>query len=274
MNLNSPENPESQNWRHTLVRASRPVRIAVTVVLLILALFLLVMTIDGLHNWGQPDANGPSTITVTGEGTATAIPDTASISFGDTVTNTDVATAEAQMTSTINSALSSIEALGIPKSDITTTSYNVSPHYSETVCPPGIFCPASTVAAGYDVSEMIQVNVTDTTKVSGVLGALAKANITNVSGPDYIVGDTQSVMQQARAQAITKAQSDAKTLASQLGVHLGKVTDFEDNTGGVTAPEPEFKAAGAMDSTAVVNPSVPVGNSTYTDDVSITYEIN
>jgi uncharacterized protein YggE len=257
-NNNSDHSQES--WKETVVRASRPVRIAATVALSLLAVWLLVDTIQGISNFIQTNDDSGNTIVVTGEGTATAIPDTASISFGDTVTAPDAATAE-----------------GVSKDDISTTDYSVSPHYSEPVCTPGAFCPATAQAAesGFDVSEMVEVKVHDITKVSAVLGDLTKAGITNVSGPEYVVGDSQAPMQQARAMAIQKAQADAKVLAAQLGEHLGKMSDFEDNTGGnTTSPAPVERAMGAMDATAVPNPSVPVGSNTFTDDVSITYYVH
>jgi uncharacterized protein YggE len=274
---NNKPDYSQESWKETVVRASRPVRIAATVALSLLAVWLLVDTIQGISNFIQTNDDSGNTIVVTGEGTATAIPDTASISFGDTVTAPDAATAEGKMTTVINAAISAVEAEGVSKDDISTTDYSVSPHYSEPVCTPGAFCPATAQAAesGFDVSEMVEVKVHDITKVSAVLGDLTKAGITNVSGPEYVVGDSQAPMQQARAMAIQKAQADAKVLAAQLGEHLGKMSDFEDNTGGnTTSPAPVERAMGAMDATAVPNPSVPVGSNTFTDDVSITYYVH
>ncbi len=262
-------------FKENFIRGNRPVRIALVATLGMLTLYLLVQTIDGLHNWGHEDTNPPNTITVTGQGTATAIPDTATISFTVTGTANDVATAESQMTTTVNAALAAIKAQGVSSSDVTTTSYNVSPHYSSPVCPPGLFCPATTGnASGYDVSESVQVNIHDTTKVAAILAGLASANVTNVTGPDFVVADPTMVQGEARAQAIQKAQADAQLLASQLGVHLGPITDFQDNSNGTNPPTPVFSASSAVAPEAASAPSVPVGNNTYTDNVSITYEIN
>lgn len=250
------------------------VRIAVVGVLAILSLFLLVQTIDGVQNFGTSTNPPTNTITVTGEGTATAIPDTATISFGATATGADVATAEKKVTDTINAALTGVKASGIADSDITTTSYNVSPHYTTPVCPPGILCPnTSSSQAGYDVTESVQVKVHDTSKVAAILGGLATANVTNVSGPDFVVADPSAAQSQARGQAIQKAQADAQRLASQLGVGLGKVVSFSDSTngGGIV---PTYKAQAMTASSAAVVPTVPVGNNEYTDDVSITYAIH
>jgi hypothetical protein len=249
------------------------IRVAIIGVLAILALYLLVLTIGGVQNFGTSTNPPTNTITVTGQGTATAIPDTATISFGATATGADVATAETNVTNTINAALKDIKAAGVPDSDITTTSYNVSPHYDNPVCPPGIMCPAvSSTQSGYDVSEDVQVKITDTSKVAGILGDLATANVSNVSGPDYVVGDPTAVQAEARGQAIQNARADAQVLAGQLGVSLGKIVSFTDNSGGTIVPQPMF-AANAAASAVAPTPSVPVGNNTYTDDVSITYEI-
>lgn len=259
---------------HTGHRFMGPmVRIAIVGTLCLLSLYLLVLTISTVQNFGT-SANPPTnTITVTGEGTATAIPDTATISFGETATGADVATAEKNVTDTINAALKGVKAAGVPDSDITTTSYNVSPHYNNSVCPPGILCPnVSSTQSGYDVSETIQVKITDTSKVATILGDLATANVSDVSGPDYVVGDPSAVQSQARGQAIQKARANAQVLAGQLGVGLGKIVSFTDNSGGSTAPRALF-AENAASGAVAPTPSVPVGNNTYTDDVSITYEI-
>jgi uncharacterized protein len=252
------------------------IKIAVIGVLAILALFLLVQTISTAQNFGT-SANPPtSTITVTGEGNATAVPDTATISFGGTVTASNVADAESQLTNTMKAALTVLKDNGVDSADINTSSYNVSPHYVPPSCPPGIACavlaPGTSGTSGYDVSETITVKIHDTSKVSAILGGLAKANVTQVTGPDYVVGDPSAVQSQARGKAIQDAQKQAATLASQLGVHLGKVVSFSDNSGG--GPRPMMAAEGSVVSSAAVNPAVPVGNNEYTDDVSITYAIN
>jgi uncharacterized protein YggE len=276
--MNGLDDAGNETLPHTLMRATRSVRYAATAALSLLALFLLVETISVIQaslNYNNPDAD---TITVTGEGTATAIPDTAMISFGATATAADVATAQANVTTIINNALTSVKANGVTSDDITTTSFNVSPHYTNVAvaapCLPGMACPMNTnsVVSGYDVSEEVSVKISDTTKVAAILDGLAKANVTDVSGPQFVVGDTQAVEDQARDQAIQKAEADAQTLAAQLHVHLGKIQSYEDNSDD-TGTQPMMANAAAMAPDASA-PSVPVGQNTYTKDISITYEIH
>jgi uncharacterized protein YggE len=286
--MNEPMHDSSESLPHALVRASRSVRYAATTALILLAVFLLVETIATAQGINGYTSTSPNTITVTGEGTATAIPDTATVSFGATATAADVATAQANVTKIINAALAGVKANGVADTDITTTSFDVSPHYTTPVCPPtamplaigssgavssGVVCSGDSTVTGYDVSENVSVKITDTSKVGTILDGLAKANVTNVSGPDFVVGDPDAVIAQARGQAIQKAQADAQKLASQLGVRLGSITSFSDNNGSGVV-QPMFKAAGVMTDSAAAAPSVPVGQNTYTEDVSITYQIH
>jgi uncharacterized protein YggE len=118
------------------------------------------------------------------------------------------------------------------------------------------------------------VKITDTSKVATILDGLAKANVTNVSGPQFVVGDPDATIAQARGQAIQEAQTNAQKLASQLGVRLGSITNYSDTSGGNNPmPVMEAATAGAMAANAST-PTVPVGQNTYTEDVSITYEIH
>jgi uncharacterized protein YggE len=249
------------------------VRVAVIGVLAILALFLFVETVSVSQNLGTSSNPPTNTISVTGEGTATAIPDTATISFGATATGADVATAQAKITGIINTALASVKSAGIGDKDVMTTSFNVSPHYTGNVCVPGALCVnTGPKVSGYDVSENVSVKIHDTSKVAAVLDGLVKANVSNVSGPDFVVDDTQAAQAQARGQAITKAEQDAQRLAGQLGVHLGKIVSFSDTNSGI-APRPMYKAEAMMATGASVAPSVPVGQNTFNDSVTIVYQI-
>ena len=266
---------EHEDLPHTILRGSRSIRYAATAALSLLAIFLLVETIatlQGINNYTNPS---PNTITVTGEGTATAIPDTATISFGATATAADVATAQTEVAKTITDALASVKASGVSSDDITTTSFDVSPHYTSPACPPGAFCPATnSTISGYDVSENVDVKIHDTTKVSEILDGLAKANVTNVSGPDFVVDDPQTVEAQARGIAIQKAQQDAQTLAAQLNVRLGAIVSYTDDSNG-GGPEPMMAAAsGGIAASDASAPPIPTGNNMYTKDISITYEIH
>src|SRR5665647_2906873 len=106
------------------------VRIALTGVLSILALFLLAQTITLAKDFGRSGVPATDTITVNGVGQATLPPDVARVSF--TVENTAVAVADAQAATTkqANAAIDFVKGQGIADKDVKTLSYTISPQYS------------------------------------------------------------------------------------------------------------------------------------------------
>src|SRR6185312_14515731 len=67
---------------------------------------------------------------VTGEGSATAVPDTAHISFGVTKQAATVTDAQNQTNTAIAAITNALNAQGIDTKNIKTTDYSVNPNYS------------------------------------------------------------------------------------------------------------------------------------------------
>ncbi|MDP2665623.1 MAG: SIMPL domain-containing protein [bacterium] len=252
------------------------VRIACIGVLSILALFLLAETINIAANFGRPGVPATDTVTVQGSGQATLPPDVARISFSVENIATTVADAQAATTKQANAALDFVKEQGIAEKDVKTLSYNISPQYSyPNPCPQGAMCPTysgSPKITGYQVSETIQVTMRDLTLVGAMLGGLGKLEVQNVNGPAFALDDSTAGYDAARADAIAKAKAQANLLADQLGVHLGKIVNFSESSGGY--PYPMYALGmGGGESKASATPDVPVGENTYNASVSITYEI-
>ncbi|MFI5260544.1 MAG: SIMPL domain-containing protein [Candidatus Paceibacteria bacterium] len=251
-------------------------RIAMTGVFAILALFLLAQTILTAQNFGRPSVPATDTITVTGNGQATLAPDVAHVSF--TVQNTapTVSAAQTSTTDQANAAIAFVKAQGIADKDVKTQSYNIYPQYSyPTPCVPGAICPTRVLTpkiTGYQVSESIQVTERDLPAVGALLAGLGKLEVQNISGPDFTLDDSTAGYSAARADAIVKAKAQADLLSAQLGVHLGKIVNFSEDSNGYPTP---MYSVGAMSAKAdaVATPNVPVGQNTYNASVSITYAI-
>ncbi|NNM83880.1 SIMPL domain-containing protein [Candidatus Parcubacteria bacterium] len=252
------------------------VRIAVIGVLGILALFLLAETINATANFGQPSVPATDTITVQGDGQATLAPDVAHISFDVQNSAATVAEAQSATTKQANAAVSFVKAQGIADKDIKTLSYNITPQYSySNPCRIGLMCPLSSGTSkiiGYQVSETIQVTMRDLGAVGAMLSGLGNLQVQNVSGPAFALDDPTAGYDAARADAINKAETQAKLLASQLGIHLGKIVNFSESSGGYSYPMAYGLVAQTNARSAAV-PSVPTGENTYNASVSITYEI-
>ena len=254
----------------------RGMRISFVSVFIVLALFLLAQTINTLQNLDRPANPATDTITVQGDGQATLPPDVARISF--TVDNTKASVSEAQAATTnqANAALDYVKAQGIAEKDIKTLSYNISPQYSyPNPCPLGAMCPAYSGApkiTGYQVSESIQVTMRDLTKVGEMLSGLGKLEVQNVNGPAFALDDSTAGYDAARADAITKAKTQAGLLSKQLGVHLGKIVNFSESSGGYAYPMMAYGIGGGPSEKAAA-PNIPAGENTYSASVSVTYEI-
>lgn len=262
----------------TLFDKAKPVIVAATAALAMLALFLLLLVIDQFGNLGRPDMYPANTITVEGTGKGTSIPNLAVISFSVTEEADTVAKAQEAATAKTDAALAAVKNLGIEEKDVKTVSYNVYPTYeSFPPCYSGV-CPnyGNPKIIGYEVSQSVEVKVRDTAKAGDALQALGSVGVQNIQGPSFQVDEDDAIRNVAREEAIKEAKAKAKVLAEQLGVRLVKVVSFYENT----MPYPYYGMGGGYDMAmggpeAMMGkaPSLPTGEQETTVSVSITYEI-
>jgi uncharacterized protein YggE len=240
-----------------------------------IALLALTMAVTEYKSWNR--VNGQmATITVTGEGEVTAVPDIATVTFTVRETAKTVPEAQKLVEAKVKAALASMKALGVSEKDTKTVSYMVNPKYETQMiycitvpCPQG-----KTTIVGYDVANTISVKVRKVDTAGDVLGAIGKANITEISGPDFTVDDMDKVQAQAKELAIKKAQEKAKATASALGVSLGTISQFNDDGG----YQPVLYRAEAMMISKVAGAasdsvSVPQGENVIKSRVTITYTL-
>lgn len=251
------------------------VRIAIVVVLALLAIFLGVKIVEGINDFGRSE-NGTNSITVSGTGKASIVPDIAQISFTVQETASTVAAAQDSATKRTNNALAAVKELGIDDKDVKTTGYQVYPQYTSRPCPAGAYCADSgSQITGYQVSQSIEVKVRDTAKAGDVLQKLGTLGVQNISGPNFMVDDDGKVQLEAREEAIKDARERAELLAKQLGVRLGKVVSFSESGGAI--PYYAYGKGGEGFDMAVAQsapaPTLPTGENETTVTVTITYEI-
>lgn len=261
--------------QETIARISKPVRYTAAAALGLLALFLLVKTIDLVaYGIGRSDTYPSNVITVEGTGEASAIPDIATIGFSVMESAPAVADAQAKATAKTDAALAALKAQGIEDKDIKTTSYNVYPQYENIApCYYGD-CPvrSNPRITGYEVSQSIEVKVRDTAKAGAILENLGSVGVGNIYGPNFTVDDEDAAKTEAREQAIKEAREKAQVLAKQLGVRLGKVVSYYENPGMYPMYDKASVGYGGMEA-AQSAPALPVGENETTVTVSITYEI-
>lgn len=265
----------NESFGDTFVKATKPVRIAASAALGMLAIFLLVLTINSLGNLGRSENPYMNTITVEGTGKAVSIPNIATISFTVTEEGATVSEAQGKATTKTDSALEAVKNLGVEDKDVKTVAYNVYPKYDSVApCYSGMCPNQNPRIIGYQISQTVEVRLHDTAKAGDALQALGTLNVQNISGPNFTVDEDEDLKTGARAEAIENAQAKAKALAGSLGVRLGKVVSFYENQPGYPMYD-SYGAKGGMMENAVAQsaPSLPTGEQETKITVSITYEI-
>jgi uncharacterized protein YggE len=219
-----------------------------------------------------------ASISVSGDGEVTAIPDIASVTFTVRESAKTVPEAQKLAETKIAAGLKGLEALGVDKKDTKTLSYNVGPKYEsqQTGYCNGYVCPPTkTVVIGYEVTQSVSVKVRKVDQAGDVIGILGKANITEMTGPDFTVDDMDTVKENAKAEAIKKAQVKAEKQAEALGVSLGAIISFSEDGG--YYPSPMMYRTDVMSASSIggaeAKVSLPQGENTIKSRVTITYTI-
>ena len=244
-------------------------------VLGLLALFLATKTITEIVSWSKEEAYPTKTITMTAEGEALAVADIASFTFSVSEEGTTSDEAQKKASEKINKALEYFKANAVEEKDIKTEDYSIYPKY-ENVVPCRMFdCPVSEPKIiGYTVNQSIRIKIRDAENTSKFLEELTKFKINNISGISFTIDDTDALYELAQKDAIAKAEVKAQTLAKELGVKLGDVVSFSEDSGPYN---PAYGMGGdAMMETSMkssVAPEIPKGENKYTARVYVTYEL-
>ena len=155
-------------------------------------------------------------------------------------------------------------AQGIAARDMQTSGFNVTPQINYDKNTAG-------VVVGYWANNMLEVKIRNLAEVGDILQAGIDAGANNVSGLFFALEDPDSLLQEARTQAVGDARKRAEALVGAAGGKLGKVLSIRETSpwyGPVMARADYAKdAAGA--------PSVPVqaGELEVTGQVEVVFEI-
>lgn len=251
--------------------------IAGTIALGAIAFAGIAMGLTDIQSWKHPTGQVAS-ITVSGDGEVTALPDIATITVTIREEAKTVSEAQKKTETKVETVLAGVESLSIDKKDIKTLSYTVNPKYeTETIYCITTPCPqGKTKIVGYQTSQTIQIKVRDIEKAGDVVGALGVANVTEISGPEFTIDDLDGVQAKAKTKAIAEAKAKAKVTAKSLGVSLGNIIQYNEDVGGYypmffKAEASSLGRGGAQDAGTI---SLPQGESVIKSHVTITYSLD
>lgn len=235
-----------------------------------LALMALVSASVLLSACGQEPPDIVRQISVTGNGTAEADPDVATIVFGVDVSSEDPGEAVAEATAMMNSAVEAAGTAGVAPEDISTQSYSL---WIENVYDPLTY--QYTGEKLYHVSHYETADVRDLATVGDVLAALVDAGVNSISSVSFRVEDQSALFAQAREAAMADAVSRAEAIAEGLGVSLGEPTYVSEYGGGYTAFDQLGRASGITTASAdmEIGPYFSPGSFSTTASVTVSFEM-
>ncbi|HEY7381096.1 MAG TPA: SIMPL domain-containing protein [Gaiella sp.] len=192
------------------------------------------------------------TVTVSGVGSVSAVPDEAVVSVG---VESTAATAQAALTANARDMREVIEAVrAAGGKDVTTQTVSLSPRTT----PEG-------KADGFVATNVVTAT-TGLGNAGKLIDAAVAAGANTVFGPTLSSSDAEKLYREALAKAVGDAKERAEVLATAAGRQLGRVTAMSEGGG---------EAVPLMEKTAAADAGVPVvsGSQETTATVSVTYEL-
>ena len=207
---------------------------------------------EGARAVEGPSQTGDS-ITVSGNGSVSAVPTTAVISFG---VDSRAATAKGALAANsreMRVVIAAVKAAG--GKNVTTQSVNLSQAFGPDGALNGFAASnVVTATAGLD-------------RVGGLIDAAVEAGANQVNGPSLGVDDQEKLYRQALKAAVADARESAQVLAQAAGRSLGKVTAIVE--GGGSFPTPLYEKSAVSDAGAPIE----AGTRETTATISVTFAL-
>lgn len=225
-------------------------------------------------------ANGNiAQITITGEGEARAVPDVSKIVVTIREVGKSVPEGQKLVEKKTASLMEKLKSENIDEKDIKTTSYTVNPKYEQaTIYCIKYPCPQGKMeVVGYEIAQTIEIKVRNIENTGKVIGDIGSLNITEISGPEFTVDDMDAVTKEAKEEAIKDAKEKARELAKSLGVDLGSISNYSDDSSYTPYPMMYSKDSYSLSSQGGrgdMSVTIPQGETIRKVKVNITYNID
>lgn len=206
----------------------------------------------------------PRTISVTGAGTAEAVPDLLTVSLGVECRREDVGAAYAAAVRAAAGISAVLREHGVGEQDMSTSGLNVR---ADVVWKEG----QGQIVTGYVASSVLAVRLRDVAGSSEVIaGAVAAGgNDVRLNGLDLGFADPAAVMARAREAAWQDALATATQFAALAGTELGPVASVTQQPG-AAVPIPVAKMQRAVSADAV---GIEAGQSSVSATVGVVWEL-
>ena len=203
-------------------------------------------------------------VTVSGSGEATAVPDVAALRFSS-VSRAD--TAAAAMEENARRATRMRDALaraGVDARDMQSTGLSLNPYYESG----GSMRGSRERIAGYEARNALMVRLREVGEVGAVIDAAVRAGANGLDSLAFGFQDEAGLREAARVDAVRDAEAAAALLADAAGARLGRVLMIEEGGGGMGPRDMIVVTAARSESTPI-----EAGEQSVTASVRITYAL-
>jgi hypothetical protein len=244
---------------------------AVVVVIIVVSMF-------SCDHRGYGDKNiAKNTITVTGKAEKMVKPDIATVTMGVNEEAKTVGAAQDKATAKINATMEALKTLGVDTDkDVKTTNYNIYPRYDYVkTAGPVDYYPygGKQVLAAYVVTQSLEVKIRDLAKAGDILAKVGTIGLNDVSGLQFSVDKEDAVKDEIRGAAISDGKSNAKVLAKELGVRLGKLVSYSEGGNYPIYARMDMVSSAMGGGEAKMAPVIATGENKITSNVTLVYEI-
>jgi uncharacterized protein YggE len=218
---------------------------------------LAVLVAGATRAGGAPSAAPQHSIVVAGQGSVTARPDRAQLSFG---VSTDARSASAALRANageMTRVIASLKGQGIASADLRTDLVSLSPRYSQN----------GETVVGYTATNSVSATVRNLAKIGSIIDAAVDAGANQVSGPNLVRSSATALYRTALRAAVADARGKARTIAAATGLHIRRITDVSESS---AAPPPTPLTAKA---TADAATPVETGSTLVEATITVTFAV-
>lgn len=209
---------------------------------------------------GTADA-GVRLITASAIGTVTGTPDVVTVVLGVKTTSPSARTALDDNNRLATDVIKVIKDKGVAPEDLQTSQLSIYPSYDDR----------GTVS-GYQVANMVTAKLRDIAGAGALIDAAGQAagDAVRVQQLSFSIDDDSALRADARADAVRRAQAQAKQMADAAGITLGAIHSITESS----TANPSFYPQAAMSAeTSAGAAPIQAGSQELTVSVQVVYEI-
>jgi uncharacterized protein len=233
----------------------RPLRIAALAALVAVAVALAGV---GLPERARGQEADPQTrsISATGNGTVTAVPDRAQFSFGVQAQARTASAALEAADAQLARVVAALRQAGIAQADIQTDQLSLSPRTNDE----------GAEILGYTAVTSVSVRVRNLDRAGAVVDAAVGAGANQVYGPSLVRSNQDALYHNALRAAYADARAKAQALAEAAGVTLGAMTSTVEGGGAIPF-------AGGMEDAKTASATIEPGTQEIVASVTVTFAV-